>query len=104
MSRAFPDNHSPAARRLRALLVALLLGLAGGVVVPVLVPAAAQAHVERPSYFPNPKPDRSVSRGAGGKGPTERSLASALDDSQPGRPRVVCQPDSLDRLKASVAA
>jgi len=104
VSRAFPDNHPPAARRLRALLVALLLGLTGGVVVPVLVPAAAQAHVERPSYFPFPQPDCSVTPCAGGKVPTERSLASALDDSKPGRTRVVCQADSLDRLKESVAA
>lgn len=81
----------------RSVVVALLLVLGA-----VLVPSAASAHVERPSYFPNPKPDCSVSPCAGGAVPTPRTLASALDDARPGTTRVVCQPDSLQRLKASV--
>jgi hypothetical protein len=100
MTRARPIGHPP----LRAVLVALVLGLAGGLAVPVLLAAPARAHVERPSYFPNPRPDCSVDPCAGGKVPSERSLVSALDASRPGRTRVVCQDDSLDRLRASVAA
>ncbi len=100
MSRARPTTRPP----LRAVLGALLLGLVGGLAVPLLVVSPAQAHVERPSYFPDPKPDCSVSPCAGGKRPTERTLPSALDRSRPGRTRVVCRDDSLHRLKASVAA
>ena len=66
------------------------------------VPQAAFAHVERPSYWPDPRPDCSISPCAGGRVPTARSLRSALDDALPGRTRVVCKPDSLDRLRASV--
>jgi hypothetical protein len=65
-------------------------------------PQAASAHVERPSYWPNPRPDCSVSPCAGGRVPTARSLPSALRAARPGRTRVVCQPDSLTRLRASV--
>jgi hypothetical protein len=100
MTRARPIHRPP----LRAVLVALVLGLAGGLAVPVLLAAPARAHVERPSYFPNPRADCSVDPCAGGKVPSERSLVSALDASRPGRTRVVCQDDSLDRLRASVAA
>jgi Right handed beta helix region len=80
-------------------LAATVIGLA----VLVVMPAAAQAHVERPSYWPDPAPDCAVSPCAGGKVPTARSLASALDDSLPGTTRVVCQADSLDRLRSSIA-
>ena len=83
----------------RAFVTAALTGLA----LVVLMPAMAQAHVERPSYWPNPAPDCSVSPCAGGKVPVARSLSSALDDSRPGRTRVVCQADSLDRLRSSVS-
>ena len=99
-----PRPDRPIRRPLRVVLAALLLGLTGGLVVPLLAAAPAQAHVERPSYWPNPKADCSVSPCAGGKVPTERSLPSALDRSKPGQTRVVCQADSLDRLKSSVAA
>src|SRR3954471_4800246 len=64
---------------------------------------AALAHVERTSYWPDPRPDTSASPAAGGEVPTARSLASALDASAPGITRVVCRPDSMDRLTASVA-
>jgi hypothetical protein len=74
-------------------LVAALLVLA--------VPASA--HVERPSYWPNPAPDTSVSPPAGGEVPTARSLASALETDAPGTARVVCQTDSLQRARASIA-
>lgn len=63
---------------------------------------AAQAHIERPSYWPSPGPDCSVSPCAGGKVPTPRSLASAVDTVPRSTTRVVCQPDSLKRLDASI--
>ena len=66
------------------------------------LPRAATAHVERPSYWPDPRPDCSISPCAGGHVPEARSLRSALDASPPGQTRVVCRPDSLQRLRASV--
>ena len=63
----------------------------------------ATAHVERPSYFPDPAPDAAVKPAAGGEVPKARSLASALKKKLPGTTRVVCQPDSLKRLRASIA-
>ncbi|RFU42364.1 right-handed parallel beta-helix repeat-containing protein [Actinomadura logoneensis] len=86
MSRSAPR------RPLTAALIAclVLVGLA----------APARAHIERPSYWPDPAPDCSVSPCAGGKVPTAKTLASAL---QPGaRTHVVCQADSLERLRASI--
>ena len=65
--------------------------------------SAANAHVERPSYWPNPAPDCSVKPCAGGKVPTARSLASALDRSLPGHTRVVCKSNSLSLVKAAAA-
>lgn len=82
-------------RRLLAFLVAVVAILA--------LPAPAFAHVERASYWPDPAPDCSIRPCTGGQVPAVRSLASALDRSLPGDTRVVCQPDSLDKLKASVA-
>lgn len=72
----------------------------------VAIPQAAQAHVERPSYWPDPKPDCSVSVSgapcAGGEIPTVRSLASALDNSRPGTTRVVCKPNSMELLDQAI--
>jgi len=69
----------------------------------VLLPSvAAEAHVERPSYWPDPKPDCTISPCAGGEVPTARSLASALDDAPPGETLVVCQDDSMTRLNAAI--
>ena len=81
----------------RAILV--LLFALGGILA---VPGMAQAHVERPSYWPDPAPDCSVTPCAGGDVPAARSLASALDDSQPGETRVVCKPNSMSLLEASI--
>ncbi|MGH3456889.1 right-handed parallel beta-helix repeat-containing protein [Aeromicrobium sp.] len=70
----------------------------------LLLPSmAAQAHVERPAYWPDPKPDCTISPCAGGKVPTARSLKSALDDAPPGETLVVCQDDSMNRLRQSIA-
>ena len=55
------------------------------------LPAMAAAHLERPSYWPDPAADTSVTPPAGGKVPKARSLASAITGAGPGRVRVVCQ-------------
>ena len=102
MTLSVPASSMPR-RGLRSLLAVVLGGLIAGVLVPLMLPGVASAHVERPSYWPDPKPDCSITPCAGGKVPAARSLASALDASKPGRTRVVCKPDSLERLKASVA-
>ncbi len=79
----------------------LMCGTAGFLFA--LSTTAASAHVERPSYWPDPAPDCSVKPCAGGVVPTAKSLSSALDRSKPGRTRVVCKGDSLKRVTASVA-
>ena len=55
------------------------------------VPAIAGAHLERPSYWPDPTADTSVTPPAGGKVPKARSLASAVTGAGPGDVRVVCK-------------
>src|SRR4051794_16942955 len=79
---------------MRRLLLSCLLLLA--------LPAAALAHVERTSYWPDPAPDTSVRPAAGGAVPTPRSLASALDDSARGTTRVVCKGNSLRLARADI--
>src|SRR5438067_10106170 len=73
-------------------------------VIALGLPAAALAHVERTSYWPDPRPDTSVSPAAGGAVPKVRSLASALNDAAVGTTRVVCQHDSLARAQREIAA
>ena len=68
------------------------------------IPPVASAHLERPSYWPDPEPDTSVSPPAGGEVPEPRSLASAVTGAGPGVVRVVCQQDSLAAAKRSIAA
>jgi hypothetical protein len=85
----------------------LFRGHAGRVVVVSSViamglPAAALAHVERTSYWPDPAPDKSVKPPAGGAVPKGRSLASALNVKARGTTRVVCESDSLARLRTSI--
>ena len=69
-------------------------------------PAVSMAHLERPSYWPDPAPDNSVKPAAGGKVPTPRSLTSASLGRGPGKVRVVCAgakgKDSLRRVKNSI--
>jgi hypothetical protein len=60
---------------------------------------AASAHIERPSYWALPGPDCSISPCAGGKVPEARDLGSAVTG---GTVRVVCRPDSLQVLEASI--
>jgi parallel beta helix pectate lyase-like protein len=81
-------------RALRAGVVAAIAAFAA--------PAAAQAHIERPSYWPDPAPDTSVVPPAGGKAPTARTLASALRKKPPGRTLVVCKKNSLTLARRSI--
>ena len=46
----------------------------GAVLGTLALPAAAVAHLERPSYWPDPAPDTSIKPAAGGKVPELRSL------------------------------
>jgi hypothetical protein len=79
---------------------------AAAVLATLLLPAVALAHLERPSYWPDPAPDTSVSPPAGGEVPKARSLASALKKPKPGQTHVVCKGNegkaSLKRLARSV--
>jgi hypothetical protein len=72
------------------------------VIGALVVPALASAHIERASYWPDPAPDCSINPCAGGAVPTARSLASATSRGV-GVTRVVCQRDSISRLKRSIA-
>src|SRR5258705_9033452 len=80
-----------------------VLGCALFIASLLCLSAPAFAHVERPSYWPDPAPDTSVNPPAGGAVPKIRSLKSALNKKLPGTTRVVCQQDSLKQLKTSVA-
>jgi hypothetical protein len=88
--------------RWKALLVALVV-LAAAVVAGT----TASAHIERASYWPDPRPDTSVHPPTGGHVPAARSLYSALRKSPPGHTRVVCQgrvpsQKRVKRLKRSI--
>src|SRR3954449_6759491 len=77
----------------------------GAWVVAIVVLGAAApaiAHVERTSYWPDPRPDTSVNPPAGGDVPHARSLASALDRRARGDTRVVCLPGSLSAAKREI--
>jgi len=91
---------SPRLRRISASVgaISLVMGL-----MSALAASPASAHVERPSYWPDPKADCTIAPCAGGAVPTMRTLASALDASKPGDTRVVCKSDSLAKVKASIA-
>ncbi|MCX6395660.1 MAG: right-handed parallel beta-helix repeat-containing protein [Propionibacteriales bacterium] len=87
---------------MRRFLLALAVAFSAIALVPQLA-GTASAHVERPSYWPDPTADCTVSPCAGGVIPRARSLASALDRSKPGVTRVVCAPNSMVLLKRSIA-
>ena len=63
----------------------------GAVLGSLALPALAFAHLERPSYWPDPAPDRSVSPPAGGKVPECARSTSAVTGKGAGKVRVVCQ-------------
>jgi hypothetical protein len=94
------ERHGPRARRFGRPV--------GGAITAVLAIAIgcgpAWAHIERTAYWPDPRPDDSISPAAGGAVPRVRSLASALNGGAPGTTRVVCQADSLGRAEAAIAA
>lgn len=69
---------------------AFLICFLAAAAVLAITPLAA-AHLERPSYWPDPAPDKSVRPPAGGKVPKARSLASAVTGKGPGDVRVVCK-------------
>src|SRR6478672_4271996 len=71
--------------------------------VALAIPATALAHVERTSYWPDPRPDTSVTPPVGGKVPTARSLSSALNAKALGDTRVVCQDNSMSLVRAEIA-
>ncbi len=83
-------------------LAVLILGALMGVVVPTMTAPTSSAHVERPSYWPDPKADCTVSPCAGGHVPKARNLRSALDRSAVGQTRVVCKNNSLRLLKQAI--
>jgi len=74
--------------------------------VVLVFPAFAAAHLERPSYWPDPAPDTSIDPPAGGEVPKARTLGSAASGNGPGDVRVVCKGDdgrrSLFILKRSI--
>ena len=74
--------------------------------VMLALPAFALAHLERPSYWPDPGPDFTVKPPAGGEVPTPRSLKSAVRGGGRGDVLVVCQGrkgwKSLQYLRESV--
>ena len=70
--------------------------------IAALATTAASAHLERPSYWPDPTADTSVSPPAGGAVPKARSLKSAVTGKGPGDVRVVCKRTSLDLALASI--
>ena len=65
--------------------------------------ATAAAHVERPSYWPDPAADTSITPSTGGEPPKAKFLATALHKKAPGTTRVVCQPGSMAAMRRSVA-
>ena len=71
------------------------------VVLALLFAGSAMGHVERPSYWPDPAADTSITPATGGKVPKARSLASALKRKRRRRStRVVCQPGLDDAAAA----
>ena len=68
----------------------LLLGLLAASFA-LLLPSLAIAHLERPSYWPDPRPDTSITPAAGGEVPEARSLRSAVTGKGPGSVNVVCR-------------
>ena len=68
-----------------------LTATAAAAVAAIAVPSLALAHLERPSYWPDPGPDTSVRPPAGGQVPKARSLGSAVTGKGPGEVRVVCE-------------
>ena len=63
-----------------------LVGI-GALVAALLMAGTAFGHLERPSYWPDPAADTSISPSAGGRVPTARSLQSAVTARKTSRTR-----------------
>jgi hypothetical protein len=87
----------------RSRLPRALLAAATAAAVLAL-PAVAPAHLERPSYWPDPAPDNTVSPPAGGEVPEARSLESAVSGAGPGEVLVVCKGEDGARSMADLRA
>ena len=84
-----------------SLIAGLVLAVLTIAITLIALPAMAQAHVERASYWPDPAPDCDVDPCAGGVVPTVRTLQSAVYEDRRST-RVVCQQDSLTRVRRSI--
>jgi hypothetical protein len=73
---------------------------AGAAAALLAAPALAHAHLERPSYWPDPAPDTTLRPAAGGEVPDARPLWSAPSGRGPGKVMVVCQGDGARRSLA----
>ena len=87
----------------------IAVGMRGIVVLALgagalMFPSMASGHLERPSYWPDPAPDKSVNPAAGGAVPEARSLNSAVSGKGPGEVRVVCKNESLDLAQDAIAS
>ncbi len=83
------DRHPRTVNSSRRRLV--LAAIAVAAVGLFALPALALAHLERPSYWPDPTPDTSVKPAAGGAVPKARSLSSALKQSKRSDTYVACK-------------
>src|SRR5262245_13763674 len=72
----------------------------------LIVPSLAFAHLERPSYWPDPNPEKVEGKNVGGAVPKAQSLKSALKADGKSELHVVCQgkkgKDSLNLLEKSI--
>jgi hypothetical protein len=84
--------------------LAALIGAA--IACMLLVPAMALGHLERPSYWPDPQPEKVEGISVGGKVPEAKSLGSALKAKGKSELHVVCQgkngKESLSLLEKSI--
>jgi Right handed beta helix region len=69
--------------------------------VALAVPAFTSAHIERASYWPDPRTDTAGGQPTGGAVPDARSLFTALDQSSVSETRVVCDGGPTARLRTS---
>ena len=71
-----------------------------------VLPGGSMAHLERPSYWPDPAPDTGVKPAAGGKVPSARTLTSTVKGKAGGKVRVVCSgrkgKESMRRVTNSI--
>jgi hypothetical protein len=100
------NQRKKAEARRQHLLVRPVSLLFAAMAACLALPALALAHLERPSYWPDPAPDNTVSPAAGGEVPTPRSFESLATGAGPGDVLVVCEGNdgaaSLAVLEASV--